>query len=508
MSNGFRTNASSVKVYRSADRPRQVTLGEIDQAGRQLASSLWALGLRPGDHVVIQLPNWFENDVVIRAAVQLGLVFVPVVNIYGPNELAFIVSQSGAKALVVPDRFRNADYTERVAHLSGVPTLEHVIVAGPTRPAGALFLSELVERGDVDAPAPTLDADDVCAMVYTSGTTSAPKGVQHTHNTLLAERGGAATLAGKTPQSALPSLQMFPAGHIAGALGTIFMFAASTTTVTFDSFGPDLIVRAVEDYRLASTAGAPVFLSGLLDIIESGERDLSSVTSFMVGAASVPPQLVERADALGVKAFRCYGSSEHPTVTSSTPQDPLSVRAWTDGPCLPGNQVKIVDDDGRELSSGTQGEITTLGPELFVGYRDAALNEDCFLPGGWFRTGDLGHLDLQGNLVVTDRKKDIIIRGGENISAKEVEDILAGHPAVAEVAVVAMPDTRLGERVAAFAILRDGYRLELGDIVVHFAQAGVARQKTPERLEVVDDLPRTPAGKVKKAELRRQLKLG
>jgi acyl-CoA synthetase (AMP-forming)/AMP-acid ligase II len=506
MKEGFAANAGSVKVYRSTERPRETTLGEIDETGRRLASSLWQLGLRPGDAIVVQVPNWFENDVTIRAAVQLGLVIVPVVHIYGPAELGFIIRAAGAKALVTPDHFRNIDFAERISQLSETPTLEHVVMAGQDVVSGAIGWHELVERGRLDAPEPTLDADDVCAIVYTSGTTSDPKGVQHTHNTLLAERGGAGAI-GNSPRSSMPSLQLFPAGHIASALGTIFMFAASTTTVAFDTFGPDLVIRAIEEYRLAATAGPPVFLASILDLIESGERDLSSLTSFMVGAASVPGHLVERADALGVAAFRCYGSSEHPTISSSGPGHPLEVRALTDGPCLPHNRVRIVDDDGRDLPLGTQGEIASLGPELFVGYREPTMNEGAFLPGGWFRTGDLGILDEAGNLTVTDRKKDIIIRGGENVSAKEVEDILARHPAVLDAAVVAMPDPRLGERVCAFVVLRDGHQLDMEQVATHFAAAGVARQKTPERLEFIEDLPRTSSGKVQKTELRARLRV-
>ena len=505
MSAGFEANAQSVKVYRSLERPRQVTLGDIDVSGRKLAFSLWELGLRPGDTVVLQLPNWFENDVTIRAAVQLGLVFVPVVHIYGPTELAFILNQSKAKALFVPDFFRGIDFAERVDRLAGVPSLDHVIVAGDRVPADCLRWVDLVNRGRPDPPKPALDADDVCTIIYTSGTTSDPKGVQHTHNTLLAERGGAQAVNIEARTSS-PSLQMFPAGHIAGALGTIFMFSASTLTVAFDHFGPDLVINAIEEYRLASTGGAPAFLAAILDLIADGRRDLSTLQAFLVGAASVPPSLVERADELGIKAFRCYGLSEHPTVTSSTPMDPLEVRARTDGPCLGLNRIRILDDDGRDLPAGTDGEITTLGPELFVGYRDPTLNADCFLPGGWFRTGDLGHLDPAGNLVVTDRKKDVIIRGGENISAKEVEDILLRHPAVADVAVVSSPDPRLGERVCAFVVVRHSASLSLGDISAHFQESGVAKQKTPERLELIDELPLTPSGKVKKAELRARLR--
>jgi cyclohexanecarboxylate-CoA ligase len=282
------------------------------------------------------------------------------------------------------------------------------------------------------------------------------------------------------------------------------MFAGSATTVTFDTFGPELVLDAIERYQLVGTGGAPTFLAGILDVLESGHRDLSSLRTFLVGAASVPPELVLRAEAAGIKAFRCYGSSEHPTVTSGTPEDPLETRAYTDGRCLGANEVRIVDDDGRDLPRGSEGEIATRGPELFVGYRDPALNRDCFLPGGWFRTGDLGIFDANGLLTVTDRKKDIIIRGGENISAKEVEDVLARHPAVSEAAVVAMPDPRLGERVCAVVILR-GRHLDLAVVAEHFSRAGVARQKTPEHLVVVEELPRTPAGKVQKFQLRARL---
>jgi acyl-CoA synthetase (AMP-forming)/AMP-acid ligase II len=505
MREGFEANARSVKVYRSSERPRETTLGEIDTAGRQLASSLWDLGLRPGDAVAIQLPNWFENDATIRAAIQLGLVIVPVVHIYGPTELGFILRQSGAKALVTPDRFRNIDFAERIGQLSDTPSLEHVITAGSEVAPGALSWTELADRGSSDAPQPALGADDVCAIVYTSGTTSDPKGVQHTHNTLLAERGGAAAIS-TNPHSWLPSLQLFPAGHIASALGTIFMFSASTRTVAFDTFGPELVIQAIEEYQLAATAGPPVFLASILDLIEGGERDLSSLKSFLVGAASVPGHLVERADQLGIKAFRCYGSSEHPTVSSASPDHPLEVRAFTDGPCLAHNRVRIVDDDGNDLRTGMQGEIATLGPELFVGYRDPEMNVGAFMAGGWFRTGDIGVLDADGNLTVTDRKKDIIIRGGENISAKEVEDILARHPSVRDVAVVAMPDPRLGERVCAFVVLRQDHQLDMDDVRAHFGAAGVARQKTPEHLETVENLPRTSSGKVQKAELRGRLR--
>ncbi|GMU79946.1 MAG: long-chain-fatty-acid--CoA ligase [Acidimicrobiia bacterium] len=499
MAAGYARSASRKKVYRSADRPGTSTLGEIDDAGRRLASALWDRGLRPGDAVVVQLPNWFDNDVVIRAAVQLGLVLVPVVHTYGTAELDFILRETEARAVFMPDRFRGVDFNTRIEQLRGVPTIDLVVTAGDDVRDGAEHLAALVAAGTPEAPTPDLSADDVCAIVYTSGTTADPKGVMHTHATLLAERGTASAAA--VPDDR-PALQMLPAGHIAGVIATTFQFAGTSTIVAFDAFDSEAVVDAIEEFGLGFTSGAPVFLSRILDVVESGSRDLSCLRAFVVGAASVPAALVERADAVGIIAMRCYGSTEHPTVTISAPTDPLWIRAHTDGRCLPGNEVRIVDDGGRDLPLGTTGEIATRGPELFVGYRDATLDADAFLPEGWYRTGDLGHLDGEGLLTVTDRKKDIIIRGGENISAKEVEDVLLSHPAVAEAAVVGMPDSTMGERVCAFVVVRPGQTFSDTDARQLFDDADMARHKTPERIECVDTLPRTESGKVRKADLR------
>ena len=253
-------------------------------------------------------------------------------------------------------------------------------------------------------------------------------------------------------------------------------------------------------------SGTPYHINSLLDAAHADGRDLSSLTEFLVGAAAVPPEVVERCQRAGILTYRAYGSTEHPTITSGAPEHSVQRRAHTDGVPDPGCRIRIVDDDGVDLPRGEAGEIVSQGPDQFLGYHRPELNDDAFLPGGWFRTGDIGRLDAEGFLTVTDRKKDIIIRGGENIASKEVEDYLASHPAVSEAAVVAAPDERLGERVCAFVILQPGQALTLDELRVHFAALQVARQKTPERLELVTELPRTPSGKVKKFELRERLR--
>jgi acyl-CoA synthetase (AMP-forming)/AMP-acid ligase II len=242
-----------------------------------------------------------------------------------------------------------------------------------------------------------------------------------------------------------------------------------------------------------------------MDESERQGTSLASLTNFMVGAANVPASLVERAERVGIPVYRAYGSTEHPVITTGTAEDPLVKRATTDGRATPGNEIRLLDDDGRDVGTGADGEIVTRGPEQFIGYTDAALDRESFLPGGWFRTGDIGRLDDDGYLTITDRKKDVIIRGGENIASKEVEDLLMQHPDVIEAAAVGQPDDRYGERVAAFVRVRDGATFDVEVARAHFAAARVAKQKTPEHIELVAELPRTATGKVRKVDLRRRL---
>lgn len=502
---GAVTRPNVQMVFHSDTRPDVATLGDMHRKSVALAGCLQSLGLELGDVVAIQVPNWLEGTLMFQAALALGVVVLPIIHIYGPSEVSFILRQSGARAFICPDRWRQIDYLERLERLdrSALPQLEHVIVVGDPAP-DTMSWAELVRREAPDFSPPPLHPDDVCLLVYTSGTTAEPKGVQHTHNTLLAEvRSTRRTL---DVVDAPVNLSAFPAGHIAGVLSTIRLFVHGGRTVLMDTWNASAAARLVEEHRVTGTSGTPFHLATLLDAAEAGGYDLSSLQGYMSGAASVPPALIERAEAVGLPTYRAYGSSEHPTISSGSASDSVEQRATTDGPVLDGNEIRIIDDDGHDLPVGQAGEIVSRGPELFVGYRDEDLNERSFLPGGWFLTGDIGVLDDAGYLRITDRKKDVIIRGGENIASKEVEDILIRHPAVQESAVVAMPDERYGERVCAFIIFREGQSLDLEGVRDHFQQVGVAKQKTPEHLVAVEDFPRTAAGKVKKFALREKLR--
>ena len=487
-------------VFAGADGERATTLGGLVSDAERAAGGLQARGIGRGDVVAVQLPGSYEGAVIQAAVVLCGAVLLPVVMIYGPREMDFVLRRSGAAAVVLPREHRGRPHADVVlSGLTGLPALKFAVVTGDDAPGhGATGYAGLLAEPGGTYRHPRPDPDDRAVLMYTSGTTAEPKGVQHSHRTLLAE----ATSRVYTHNGpGARHLGLFPSGHMAGLLSLLRILLLGTPTVIMQAWDAARAAELIGRYAVTSCGGAPVQLSGLLDQHASGAA-LGTLREFLTGAAPVPPSLIRRADAAGITAFRSYGSSEHPTVTAGIIADLLDLRAGTDGRLLAGNQVRIVDAAGRDVRDGQDGEILTRGPELFTGYTDPALNAAAFLPGGWFRTGDAGRIDAGGYLTVTDRLKDIIIRGGENISAKEVEDLLITHPAVADVAVIPVPDPALSERVCAVVVTRSGSAFDVEAARAHFAAAGVARQKTPEVVVLVDELPRTPSGKVRKDVLR------
>ncbi|HVY97272.1 MAG TPA: AMP-binding protein, partial [Solirubrobacterales bacterium] len=408
-----------------------------------------------------------------------------------------------ARALLVPTRMRRLDYTDGIGRLGDLPDLEFLFTVGEGTPEGALDWADVEARAGAPCPPPSRGPGDVVTVIYTSGTTARPKGVQHSSDSLLAELRGSPTPPPGVPGTV--SLQPFPAGHTAGLCAMLGPLAHGYKTVMLDSWDAGVCARLVAEHGVTAMAGTPFFIDTLLEAAESGAGSIASLRHGITGGAGVPPSLIERADAAGWRVARCYGATEGPSMTAADAGDDLAQRAHTDGRPLAGNRIRILDEAGRELGPGEDGEIVAVGPEHFVSYSDPEFNRDAFTAEGWLRTGDIGHLDEDGFLTITDRRKDIIIRGGENISSKEVEDVLVEHPAVLAGAVTGIPDRRYGEVVCAFVVVDPSVRLGLEDVREHFFAAGIARQKTPERLVEVEELPRTAAGKVKKHELRAAL---
>lgn len=485
-------------------RPGRITQEQAWREAEVLASALHASGVGAGDVVAIQLPNWIESVVLCQATALLGAVMLPITAIFGAAELSYIVGDAGAKILFLPGQWRRRDYRDAVPQLRELPQLEHIVIVDEESCAGAIDWEAFRARASGSYPASPAKADDVAALIYTSGTTSNPKGVMHTHNSLLSDSRAAIAFWGDQIRSTY--LSPWPFGHIAAQLSYIHYWADGANVVLTDRWEPLEVARIVERHRVGATTGVPYFLQSLLDAADAHAIDISSLRNYGTGATNVPPDLIRRCTERGIFCYRQYGSTEHPTVTSGVPGDTVEKLIHTEGRCIGGNRIRVLDDNGNEVPAGADGEIATAGPERTIGYRDDARNVDAFTGDGWFLTGDIGHLDTEGYLTITDRKKDIIIRGGENISSREVEECLLRHAAVAEAAAVAMPDARLGEKICMFAVTKAGAMLTLEQIVEHFAESGLAKQKTPERLILVDALPRTATGKVQKEVLRKQLR--
>ena len=499
----YRHGAASMPDRRllvvSRVRPADLTLTQIHASGELAAANFRRLGVGPGDVVAVQLPAWSEWLVAAVAVARCGAVLLPVVSIYGAKELGFILRQSQAKVLITPHRFRKADFGRIVADCGSLPALRQHIVVGEGL-ADATSWSELERHCDSLPPAQA-DPDAMAMLVYTSGTTADPKGVRHSHRTLLAEI--AATAWQRRELEIERVFSPWPPGHVAGAITLLRFLAGHTDLVLADQWDPAMAAELIERHAINSASFTPFHLQGILDAADRDGSDLSSLVNCLVGAAPVPSGLIARAEAHGLRPYRSYGSSEHPTVTAGNPGDPIAKRLGSEGRPTRGCEIAFVDEAGRFLPDGDEGELVTRGPELFQGYLDPTLDAQAFLPGGWFRTGDIGRRDADGYLVITDRIKDVIIRGGENISSREVEDVLFAHPEIAEGAVVAAHDDRLGEIVCAFVVAAPGATPTLEGLRAYFASAGIALAKAPERLEIVSELPRNATGKVLKHELRR-----
>ena len=478
---------------------RQSTTAEIVAEGQRLAAAFAALGICAGDVVAFQLPTRFETAILYVAALHVGATLLPIVHIYGPQETGFILRKARARALVIPDRWRNIDYLERLSAFGATPDLEHVIVIGERAVRGARLYSDFQQLATRMLPLPNQSADDVALLLFTSGTTGEPKGVRQSHNTIVCEW--------SIPffQHHGAFLNPTPAGHIQGFNFLTRPMFWNVPMVMMERWDADIAAALVQKLRIEQSGGPPFFLMSILEAAQRGGHDISSLKLFGLGGATVTPEHVHLAAHSGLTSGRAYGSTEHSTVANYRLDDPLEIRATTDGRLLPGTAVRIVDDEERDVPVGKDGEILLQGPEQFVGYLDPKHNAESFTADGWFRSGDIGRMDAQGYLSITDRKKDLIIRGGENISSMEVEGLLLRHPAVLEAAVVAMSDAKYGEKVCACVITKPGVSLTLEEVVTHFAAAGCARQKTPEKLVLLSEFPRTPSGKVRKAELRAAL---
>ncbi len=510
-----RTLADEARALAEAE-PERIThwdgtgaheVGGLLADAEALAAALWARGLRPGDVASLQLPNWREAVVIDLAAVLIGLVVNPIVPIYRDAEVGLILKDCRARVLFIPDSFRGLDFVAMLARLRpGLPDLTHVIQVRPATAQAGDLTSLIAEGRGVHVPWPKVAPEAAKLIMYTSGTTGRPKGVLHSHETL--RRALEASARHWQLDRGAVFLMPSPVTHVTGfSFGIEMPFLCGTRTVLMEKWNAEAALDEIDTHGANATVGATPFLQELAEAARRHNRPLPSLRIFACGGAAVPPEVVRRATAAfaNCRVCRVYGSTEAPMITQGfVGASEGDLAAETDGELID-FEVKVVDDAGATLERGSEGEILTRGPALFLGYADPGQTAEAFDADGYFRTGDIGFVTPQNAVVITGRKKDLIIRGGENLSAKEIEDALHRHPGVREAAAVSMPHARLGETVCVYVIPEGAARPDLAELAAFLEAQGLAKQKFPERVELVDDFPRTASGKIKKDILRRMI---
>jgi acyl-CoA synthetase (AMP-forming)/AMP-acid ligase II len=483
------------------DFGRKLTSEQLRAAATNAAAALAERGVRPGTIVSWQLPTTLETMVVMVALSRLGAVQNPLLPIWRESEVRFVTCQLGTEVLIVPGVWRGFDHVGlatalAVEHRLAVIVIDHdePIADGLRLPVGDL--SQL--------PEPPRSGTEARWIYYSSGTTAAPKGVRHSDQSVIAGSAGVVGMVGASSRDVNPIA--FPVSHIGGAA----MLAASLLTgmrlVLFDVFDPVTTPLAIAAHRPTLLGSAtPFFVAFMAAQQTHGAEPLfADLRAVVGGGAPITAELGRQVrQVFSVSGIaNAWGLTEFPVATSPAPDGIPAVLDHTVGRPVPGVTVRVVDDSAHEVPAGGDGELRLKGPQCFLGYVDESLNADAFDADGWFRTGDRGRVDRDGNVVVTGRIKDAIIRNAENISALEVEGVLATHPAVADVAVIGVPDPRTGERICAVVVADSRAELTLSSLAEHCSAQGLSRHKSPERLEVVDALPRNLTGKVLKAELR------
>lgn len=488
----------------------RVTYGELAASVDDVAVGLLELGVRHGDVVAVQMPNWSEFIVAAFALERIGAVINPIAPIFRQHELRTMFRLAQPKVAIVPAVFRGFDYASMLAALvPETPSLRSVVVVDGIEGQGdiswaglvALGRASEIDRRSLDLLTP--DPNDVYEIIFTSGTTGEPKGVMHTHNTLWSANQAMIDTQAFTSSDVFHMASTF--AHQTGLLFGVRLFIQTGGAGVFqDIWDAGAFADLIEQERITSSAGAAPFLADVLRVEGLDDRDLSSWRVFGCFGAPIPlPLLEEAAHRLPCRVMPGWGMSEVGLVTSTSPSDPDDSVMTTDGKPLPQMAVRVVDDDGNEADPGVEGDLLCKGCGEFVGYvQGRAFTEACYAADGWFSTGDRARMSPDGFIRITGRTKDLVIRGGENVPVKEIEDLLARHPKVRSAAVVAAPHDRLGEVGCAFVVPEGDDPPTLGELSDYFETAGVTRQFWPERLHVLDEMPLTPSGKIQKFKLR------
>ena len=484
------------------------TYSALDHAASCLANWMLAKGIESGDRIAFQLPGWCEFTVIYLACLKIGAVSVPLLPSWREAELVWVLNKCQAKMFFAPTLFKQTRPVDLILPLQNqLPQLQQIVGVDKLAPAtSSLSLSQIIADNTPLTTAITTHGDELAAVLFTSGTEGLPKGVMLTHNNILASDRAYCARLNLTWQDVF--MMPAPLGHATGFLhGVTAPFLIGARSVLLDIFTPDACLALLEQQRCTCMLGATPFVYDLLNLLEKQPADLSALRFFLCGGTTIPKKVARECQQRGIKLLSVYGSTESSPHAVVNLDDPLSRFMHTDGYAAAGVEIKVVDDARKTLPPGCEGEEASRGPNVFMGYFDEpeltarALDEE-----GWYYSGDLCRMDEAGYIKITGRKKDIIVRGGENISSREVEDILLQHPKIHDACVVAMPDERLGERSCAYVVLKAPHHsLSLEEVVAFFSRKRVAKYKYPEHIVVIEKLPRTASGKIQKFLLRKDI---
>ncbi|MDF8707697.1 medium-chain fatty-acid--CoA ligase [Escherichia coli] len=484
------------------------TYSALDHAASCLANWMLAKGIESGDRIAFQLPGWCEFTVIYLACLKIGAVSVPLLPSWREAELVWVLNKCQAKMFFAPTLFKQTRPVDLILPLQNqLPQLQQIVGVDKLAPAtSSLSLSQIIADNTPLTTAITTHGDELAAVLFTSGTEGLPKGVMLTHNNILASERAYCARLNLTWQDVF--MMPAPLGHATGFLhGVTAPFLIGARSVLLDIFTPDACLALLEQQRCTCMLGATPFVYDLLNLLEKQPADLSALRFFLCGGTTIPKKVARECQQRGIKLLSVYGSTESSPHAVVNLDDPLSRFMHTDGYAAAGVEIKVVDGARKTLPPGCEGEEASRGPNVFMGYFDEpeltarALDEE-----GWYYSGDLCRMDEAGYIKITGRKKDIIVRGGENISSREVEDILLQHPKIHDACVVAMPDERLGERSCAYVVLKAPHHsLSLEEVVAFFSRKRVAKYKYPEHIVVIEKLPRTASGKIQKFLLRKDI---
>lgn len=484
------------------------TYSALDHAASCLANWMLAKGIESGDRIAFQLPGWYEFTVIYLACLKIGAVSVPLLPSWREAELVWVLNKCQAKMFFAPTLFKQTRPVDLILPLQNqLPQLQQIVGVDKLAPAtSSLSLSQIIADNTSLTTAITTHGDELAAVLFTSGTEGLPKGVMLTHNNILASERAYCARLNLTWQDVF--MMPAPLGHATGFLhGVTAPFLIGARSVLLDIFTPDACLALLEQQRCTCMLGATPFVYDLLNVLEKQPADLSALRFFLCGGTTIPKKVARECQQRGIKLLSVYGSTESSPHAVVNLDDPLSRFMHTDGYAAAGVEIKVVDDARKTLPPGCEGEEASRGPNVFMGYFDEpeltarALDEE-----GWYYSGDLCRMDEAGYIKITGRKKDIIVRGGENISSREVEDIILQHPKIHDACVVAMSDERLGERSCAYVVLKAPHHsLSLEEVVAFFSRKRVAKYKYPEHIVVIEKLPRTTSGKIQKFLLRKDI---